>query len=336
MISKAKTSILPLVPGILLAAAVAVPSIIINSYYKPLSAVAVAIVIGLIVRNLVGMPPACQAGNQFAIKKILKFAIILLGVRLSFLDIVKIGGSSLIITICCIITSLVLTHYLTRLFGLPKRLGTLIGVGTCICGNSAIVATAPAINAEEEDVAFAVATITLFGILAILTFPVLGNLLSMTNTAFGTWAGTAINDTSGVVTAGYIFSDESGNVATVIKLIRNLFIAPVIVIISYMYSRQDNDATSTGKVDYKKTFPLFVFGFVLMAVLRTLDVFPDSVIFIINKTALYLIVLCIAAVGLGTHFSVMKKIGLKPFYVGLIVSLVMMITSYFLIKLLSY
>ena len=331
-----KKTLLQLLPGLLLAVIIAVPSIIANSFCKPLSAVAIAILMGLTVRNLLGLPSVCRPGNKFIVKRVLKFAIILLGVRLSFVDVVEIGGSSILIILCCIVTSLLLAQYLTHLLKLPKRLGTLIGVGTCICGNSAIVATAPAIDAEEEEVAFAVATISLFGVLAILLYPILGHVLSMTNSVFGTWAGTAINDTSQVVTAGYIFSDEAGNIATVVKLIRNLFIAPVIVLMSYLYARQKNKNTgSAKKISYKKTVPLFVFGFVLMAALRSFGVFPDPVVVVIKKTAGYLIVLSIAAVGLGTHFSAMRKIGLRPFYVGLAVSIFMASLSLGLIKLIG-
>jgi len=330
-----KGLIVSIIPGIFLAGAIAVPAIYLHSLYKPVSAVALAIVLALLVRNVCGMPVSCKAGNSFVVKKVLRFAIILLGVRLSFSDVVQIGGNSLLVIICCIIMAILLTQYLARLAGLPGRLGTLIGVGTCICGNSAIVATAPAIEAEEEEVAFAVATITLFGTVAVFIYPLLGKLLQMSDVFFGTWAGTAINDTSQVVTAGYIFGEEAGDIATVVKLTRNLFMAPVIVMIGFWYRRGQNGAEGSKKISYKKAFPLFVVGFVVMAILRTLGVFSTEAIAVLKTTANYLIVLSVAAVGLNTSFSAMRKTGLKPFYVGLGASVLMACSSWALIKILG-
>jgi len=323
-----------LLPGLLLAAAVAIPSVLLHSLCKPICSVAIAIALGLLVRNLTGLPAACQAGNKFVVKKVLRLAIILLGAKLSFLEVLKTGRSALLIVVCCIVISLLLVQCLARILKLPARLGTLLGVGTCICGNSAIVATAPAINAREEEVAFAVATITLFGTIAVFVYPLLGSLASMTQPVFGTWAGTAINDTSQVIAAGKIFGADALKIATVVKLTRNLFMAPVIVIMSFLYSRQKNSPAAGGKVNYIKTFPLFVLGFVAMAVLNTMGVFSASAANAIVKTSGYLIVISIAAVGLGTDLAAMKKVGLKPFYVGLAASIVMAGMSFGLIKLL--
>ena len=139
----------------------------------------------------------------------------------------QIGESALVIIVSGIILAILLVHYLSSKTGLPDRLGTLIGVGTSICGVSAIVATSPAIEATEEETSFAVATITLFGLLAVIVYPVIGYLLKMSDTSFGTWAGAAVNDTSQAVATGFIYSDAAGKVATVVKLTRNLFIALV-------------------------------------------------------------------------------------------------------------
>lgn len=333
--SEQKRSFLVFFPGILLALAVAVPSLWLNMLYPPISAVAIAIIIGLLTRNLFGMPKVCGAGNAFIVKRILRLAIILLGARLSFFEVLKAGGNALLIITCCLILALLLVQFITRLLRLPPRLGTLIGVGTAICGNSAIVATAPAIKAKDEEVAFAVSTITLFGVMAVFAYPLIGHWLKMTDTCFGTWAGTAINDTSQVVTAGFIFSDEAGNIATVVKLTRNLFMAPVIVLMSILYNRGNANTDGGHSIDYKKTFPLFVLGFVGMAVLRTLSVFPAEVIDALKTISDFLIVMSIAAVGLETSFAAMKKVGLKPFYVGFAASVIMGGVSFVLIKVLG-
>jgi len=336
---KKKIDILRFIPGILLVLAISIPAVYIHKLYKPASAVAIAIVAGVLIRNLFGLPQKGEAGITFAIKRILQLGIILQGVRLSFLEMMQIGESALVIIVSGIILAILLVHYLSNKTGLPDRLGTLIGVGTSICGVSAIVATSPAIEATEEETSFAVATITLFGLLAVIVYPIIGYLLKMSDTSFGTWAGAAVNDTSQAVATGFIYSDAAGKVATVVKLTRNLFIAPVIVILSYVYmlkkNRKDGTEGQKKKIDYKKTFPVFVLGFVGMAILRTLGVFPVEVIGIIKASANFLIVTAIAGVGMGTNFASMKRMGLKPFYAGLFASILMAVISFTLIKLLK-
>ncbi len=237
------------------------------------------------------------------------------------------------IVVICITLSLVIVQLLGRLLGVPSRLGTLIGVGSSICGNSAIVAAAPAIKAKDEETAFAVSTITLFGVMAVLIYPIIGNLLGMTDTTFGTWAGIAINDTSQVVTAGFIYSEPAGKVATIVKLTRNLFIAPVIVIMSIIYNSGQAKAGKPGKISLKKAFPLFVLLFVGMAVLRTLGLFSPEVIKLLKTTSSFLIVVAIAGVGLNTSFASMKKVGLKSLYLGLTASCIMGGVSFAIIEL---
>ena len=161
---------------------------------------------------------------------VLRFGIILLGLRLSLQDVVATGLKALILVSICITVALILAYYAGRLFKVPPRLAALIGVGTAICGNTAIVATAPVLDANEEEVSFAVATITLFGLLAVLIYPIIGHALGLSDRFFGLWAGTAVNDTSQVVAVGAIFSEAALNVATIVKLTRNTLMAPLIVL----------------------------------------------------------------------------------------------------------
>ena len=321
------------VPGLLLVAAVGAVALWLNRFYKPASAVAIALVIGLVTRNLLRVPVACRAGISLSVKRVLRLGIILLGAKLSFLEVVRTGGGALLIIVTCIVTAILLVHVLSRLLHLPSKLGTLIGVGSSICGNSAIVATAPVIDADDEEVSFAVATITLFGVLAVVVYPTIGHLLTLSETTFGTWAGTAVNDTSQVLAAGFIYGDDAGNVATVVKLTRNLFMAPVIVILGLLYHRRRDNPADTGRIDYRKTFPLFVLGFLAMAVLNTLGVFSPGVVRVLKHTSGFLIVTAIAGVGMSTSFASMKKLGLKPFYVGLAASIIMGGVSLVLISL---
>ena len=325
-----------LLPGLLLVCGIAVVADALHGLYEPLSAVAIAIVLGLLIGNLVRVPEACRPGITFAVKRVLRIGIVLLGIRLSFTEMLQTGSNAIVIVVICITTALLLVQLLGRLLRVPARLGTLIAVGSAICGNSAIVATAPAIEAEEEEVSFAVATISLFGLLAVIVYPVVGHLLGMTQSVFGIWAGTAINDTSQVVTAGFIFGEEAGKAATVVKLTRNLFMAPVIMLMCISYGSKARDAGGKCRcVQWKKAFPLFVLGFVGMAALRTLGVFNAETIRVVKGLSGFLIVTAIAGVGLNTNFGSMKKLGLKPFYVGLAASLIMGGVSYLLIRLMG-
>ena len=174
---------------------------------------------------------------KFALQHILRLGIILLGLRLSLQDVVTTGLTSLILIVACMAVALTLAYFAGRLLKIPPRLAALIGVGTAICGNTAIVAVAPVIEAKEEDVSFAVATITFFGTLAVVLYPIIGFFLGVNDRTFGLWAGTAVNDTSQVVAAGVAFSEAARDIATVVKLTRNTLMAPLIVVIGMVYAR---------------------------------------------------------------------------------------------------
>jgi uncharacterized integral membrane protein (TIGR00698 family) len=226
---------------------------------------------------------------------------------------------------------------LSLALGLSERLGTLIGVGTSICGVSAIVATAPAIEARDEETALAVGTITIFGLLALLVYPLVGSALGLSDRFFGTWAGTAVNDTSQVVATGLMYSQPAAEVATVVKLTRNLFMAPVILLLSALFRRRSaGDAgpdPRRGWKAWKSAAPLFVFGFLGMALLNSLGLFGPEARHWLRFLSLGCILLGIGGVGLGTDLSAVRRIGLKPLYAGLAASMVMAGVSFGLIAL---
>jgi uncharacterized integral membrane protein (TIGR00698 family) len=180
-------------------------------------------------------------------------------------------------------------------------------------------------------------TITVFGLLAVVIYPVLGRLWELSDTFFGTWAGTAVNDTSQVVATGLIFSQKAGEVATVVKLTRNLFMAPVIVGFSWFYARrrQAKEGANGGakRLKLRQAFPLFILGFVGMAILNSLGAFPPTLRQVIQAISQFLIVCALAGVGLETHVRAMKEIGLRPFYAGLSAAAFMAAVSFALISL---
>lgn len=338
----------PALPGLLLVLIVAILARFLQSLIpgptlnRAISEILIAVLIGLIIRNTLPLPANTQPGINFALHRILRLGIILLGLRLSLQDVAATGLSALVLVVVCILLALALAFGAGRLFKIPLRLATLIGVGTAICGNSAIVATAPIIDAKEDEVGFAVATITLFGLIAVIFYPIIGQAMLLTDRVFGMWSGTAVNDTSQVVATASAFSQAALNVATVVKLTRNTLMAPVIVIIGLLYQRL-GEHTKETKITLGKLVPWFVLGFLAMSLVRTLGVatgfFPQNVaqpgnltmaaaaLTWIDEASKFLILMALAGIGLGTNVASLRMIGLKPFVMGLCVAGVLAVFS---------
>ncbi|MCC7123993.1 MAG: putative sulfate exporter family transporter [Acidobacteria bacterium] len=315
---------------------------------SPISGVPVAIVLGLALRNLTPLPSALAPGLKLASTTILRLGIVLVGIRLSFFDVVRLGVAGLPVVIAAITTGLVFVTWFNRRLGLPSRLGTLIAAGTSICGVTAIVSTAPAIDADERDVAYAVANVVAFGLCGMIAYPYLAHALLSRSETIGLFLGTAVHDTSQVMGAALtykqLFADDVVlRTATVTKLTRNIFLAAVIPILTWMHARESGRTTSAnGHVSstpawrrWTRYVPGFVVGFLLMAVLRTAGdagvgnggfAFGiwDAPAWQALTTSLgdywasrLLLGTAMAAVGLNTSFSVFRGVGLKPFAVGL-------------------
>ena len=314
---------------------------------SPVSGVPVAIVLGLLLRNLLPLPNSLAPGLKYATTTILRTGIILVGIRLSLFDVLKLGVFGVPVVLGAIATGLLFVTWFNRRLGLPPRLGTLIAAGTSICGVTAIVSTAPAIEADEREVAYAVANVVAFGLIGMLLYPYLAHSLLNTSETIGLFLGTAVHDTSQVVGAALTYKQVYGDdvvlrVATVTKLTRNIFLAVVIPILTWMHIRSQKalGAGAIGGVVTPALVPGFVIGFVAMALVRTigdatlgstgaafgvlsgdawasltrdLGDFWASQIFL--GTAM-------AAVGLSTNFAVFKGVGLKPFAVGMAGALV--------------
>lgn len=307
--------------------------------------VLLAIVIGLLINNLLGTPVACRSGAKYAVERILRLAIILLGATLNFVTVIRVGVSALAIIVICIVLALLVASYLGRLARISPRLAILLSVGTAICGNSAIMATAPVIEAKEEEVSFAVATITFFGMLSVFFYPVIGHLLNLPQELFGAWAGVAVNDTSQVVATAFAFGPVAGDMATIIKLTRNSLMVVVILVMGIMYMRsarsEDQRTGLTSRIKLGKVFPLFVLGFLVMALLNTAGLFQlidatsslpiKSSAALLGDVAKFLIVVALAGVGLGTNLRQMLRMGLRPLYVGFGVSLVVAVVGLVLV-----
>jgi uncharacterized integral membrane protein (TIGR00698 family) len=307
---------------------------------SPISGVSVAILLGLIVRNTLHLPSALTPGLKFCVTTVLRLGIVLVGIRLSAFDVFRLGVAGLPVVLAAVATGLVFVTWFNRRLGLPPRLGTLVAAGTSICGVTAIVSTAPAIDADEREVAYAIANVVAFGLLGMLTYPYLAHALLERSETAGLFLGTAIHDTSQVVGAALTYrqmyaDDVVLQVATVTKLTRNLCLAGVIPLLTWMHLRSRQGATTHTRTNWMSLVPLFVLGFVAMALVRSIG---DATLQ--SQGAAYgvwdrmgwtrlievvgdfwgsrlLLGTAMAAVGLNTSFAVFKGVGGKPFAVGL-------------------
>jgi uncharacterized integral membrane protein (TIGR00698 family) len=315
---------------------------------SPLSGVPVAIVLGLLLRNTLPLPASLNPGLKFATTTILRAGIVLVGIRLSVFDVLKLGIAGLPVVLAAITTGLVFVTWFNRKLGLPPRLGTLIAAGTSICGVTAIVSTAPAIDADEREVAYAVANVVAFGLFGMLVYPYLAHALLGSSETIGLFLGTAVHDTSQVVGAALTYKqvyddDVVLRVATVTKLTRNIFLAAVIPILTWMHIKSQSKIGSGGiggTVSLSSLVPGFVIGFLLMAAVRSIgdwSLGSGGAAFGVLSAAQWasitkqlgdywasqiLLGTAMAAVGLNTNFAVFKGVGLKPFAVGMAGALV--------------
>ena len=308
--------------GVLLCFVIALIATYLGKQFSIIGGAVFGIVISIAINNIVGKPKSVLSGVTFTSKKILQWAIIVLGGGLSLSEVWKTGLSSFSVMLFTLSAAFLAAYGFGKLMGIPSNLKALIGVGTAICGGSAIAAVSPIIDADEMEIAYSISTIFLFNIIAVLIFPPLGHLLGLSDAAFGLWAGTAINDTSSVVAAGYAFSSAAGTYATIVKLTRTTMIIPISLIFSILVSIQKKkEAKDNGKVNYslKKIFPWFILWFLAASLLNTLGLFNVTAVKYINTLGKFMIVMALSAVGLSADFRKMLKTGVKPMILGLIV-----------------
>ena len=287
---------------------------------------AVALALGLAVGAATSVRAAVLPGATLAARYALRLGITLLGARLTLGQLLSTGAGSVVAIVIVVVTALVLGTWLARRLGLMPPLSALITVGMAICGNSAILALSPIIGAKHRDTAYAVSTITIFGLIGVLLLPVLGRVLGLDDTVFGTWAGLAVNDTAQVVATGYAYSPDAGDVATVVKLTRNLAILPVLLGATWLVARSaapDPDAARTSRLAMVgRAVPWFVVGFIAVAALRSaglLDVpLPTggTLADLCSTLASLLILVALAGVGMATDLRSLTGIGGRPFLLG--------------------
>ena len=312
--------------GILLCLIIAIPCWFLGLQFPIVGGPVFAILAGMLITLCIKDKSGFQDGITFVSKKVLQYAVILLGFGMNLSVILETGKQSLPIILATISTSLVIAWVLHKVMHIPGKISTLIGVGSSICGGSAIAATAPVIDADDDEVAQAISVIFFFNMLAAIFFPMLGSVLEFSTTngeAFGIFAGTAINDTSSVTAAAstwdsmYNLGSATLDKAVTVKLTRTLAIIPITLVLAFIRTRKEK--TDAKKVEFKKIFPFFILYFILASIITTITVHAGVPVTFFNpiKTlSKFLIVLAMSAIGLNTNIVKLIKTGGKPVLIG--------------------
>ena len=319
-------------PGIVAALAIAVLSKWLESLIPVhlIGASVIALFIGMFINHF-WHPDYLKSGLAFTSKKILKFAIILLGLSLSIDTVFEVGKLSLCVMVFTLFTCFGVGHFVGKALKLNWKTSNLISAGTGICGGSAIAALAPVIDADDMDIAYGMSATFLFDIAMILLFPIMGRWLNLSDMAYGLWAGTAVNDTSSVVAAGFAYSEAAGDFATMVKLTRTLSIIPVVLIFAVINTnikkKQLGNVGAKTKVKITKLFPWFILGFLALAVLNSVGIVPVVISDGAKDISKFLMVSALAAIGLNTDFKKMAKSGVRPMLHGFIISALVVIVA---------
>lgn len=311
------------IPGIIVCLVIAVPAWFLGRKLPLIGGPVFAILFGMVIALIKRPSAEIEIGVKYTSKALLQISIILLGFEMNLYNVIEVGQQSLVVMLFTLTSAFLTAYFVGKLMKLESKTTTLIGVGTCICGGSAIAATAPVIQAEDDEVAQAISTIFLFNIAAVFLFPALGHLLGLSDMGFGMWAGTAINDTSSVVAAGASWSAAAGNnlalsLATIVKLTRTLMIVPITFVLAVYTSSKAKKAAEPGSnFNIMKIFPWFVIGFILAAIINTFVPMPKGLSPNLVMIGKFMIVMAMAAIGLNTDLKKLITNGMKPIGLGL-------------------
>lgn len=281
----------------------------------------IALFIGMVINRFFKPNAVTSPGIRFTSKKVLKLAIILLGASLNIMTVLKVGRFSLTVMLFTLATCFGVGYFIGKALGLNWKMSNLISAGTGICGGSAIAAIAPVIDATDVDVAYGMSATFLFDMAMIVLFPILGRWLGLSDAAYGLWAGTAVNDTSSVVAAGYAFSEQAGDFATMVKLTRTLAIIPITLVLALWRTHKAKTEQSRGGEAFslKRAFPMFILYFVLASIITTVCTtvgVPAGVFTPLKTLSKFFIVMAMAAIGMNTNIVKLVKTGGKPIFMG--------------------
>lgn len=327
--------LLAVVPGLLMASTVAASAYWLREWpgMKAFSPLILAILIGTAFHNLVGTPAIAKPGVAFSMRRLLRFGIILLGFQLTVGQIVEVGQRGFLIIATTLATTFVFTTWMGRFLGVERKLAQLIAAGTSICGASAVIATNTVTNGDDEDVAYAVACVTIFGSVAMFAYPLLPALLHLDPHAFGLWSGASIHEIAQVVAAAFQYGKTAGEFGTIAKLSRVMLLAPVVIVLGWMAARHTVSRNPASAATSRPPLPWFVLGFIAVAGLNSLINIPAADRAWIAAVTTFLLSVALAAMGLETDIRKLAARGIRPALLGALAFLFIASFSLALIKL---
>jgi len=321
--------------GIILTIILALTAKALSSYIPMhlISGSVLALMLGMLLNPIIREISILNSGINFVSKKILKAGIVLMGLTLSFSQVLSVGGYSLIVMTFTLLTAFGGGYLFGRLFNMNWKLSSLISAGTGVCGGSAIAAVAPTIEADNSHIAYAISATFIFDVLMVILFPLAGRYFGMSDLGFGLWAGTAVNDTSSVVAAGYAFSDAAGAFAVIVKLTRTLSIIPIVMIFSVINARENKKLGLSSnkqeeKVEIKNIFPYFILLFLVMVAVKSTGLISAELSSNIASISKFMMIMALGAIGLTTNFSEVSDSGIKPLLHGFIISSLVVVVSF--------
>lgn len=303
-----------LVPGLAIAVVVALVATLFGAAVPIVGGPVFAIAIGVALASTGRLPATILPGVRLASKTLLQWSIVLLGANLSVAELASGGARSLPVMLGTFAVVMTLAFVIGKVLGLDRDVRRLLGVGTAICGGSAIAAISGVIEADEADVAYALGSVFLFNVIAVIVFPVLGHAMHLSQQAFGLWAGTAVNDTSSVVATAFSYGTAAGNAGVIVKLTRTLLIVPVVLF--YAAKRMRYLRAEGRSVNLRAAVPWFVLWFLLLAVVNSLGWIPAAAHVPLGHAALFAIVVALAGVGLSSDVRKMVSAGARPLLLG--------------------
>jgi uncharacterized integral membrane protein (TIGR00698 family) len=328
-------TIMATLPGLLLASAVAVSAYAIRQLpvMATFSPLILAIVIGIAFHNFVGTPSSAKLGVAFSMRRLLRIAIILLGLQLTITQVIEVGGRGIGIIAATLVATFAFTVWMGGLLGVDRKLAQLIAAGTSICGASAVIATNTVTNASDEDVAYAVACVTVFGSVAMFTYPLLPGLLHLDSHAFGLWSGASIHEIAQVVAAAFQDGQKSGEFGTIAKLSRVMLLAPVVITLGLMARGGNKSDPASSVTSARPPMPWFVLGFVALVGINSLIAIPAEAKMWIVAVTTFLLSVALAAMGLETDIRKLLAKGIRPALLGALAFVFIASFSLLLIKL---
>ena len=318
-------------PGLFLAFGIAVVAYVINAILPSalLGATLIALLLGMLLNPIVMRTDNYDSGMKWTSKYVLRAGIILAGITLSFSQVIEAGKYALVLMVFTLATAFGVGYLCKKVFKINWKLASLLSISTAICGGTAVATLGPTIHAKNRDIAYAISATFLFDMITVIAFPWIGQWLGLSDTSYGLWIGTAVNDTSSVVAAGYAFSDAAGVLATIVKLTRTLFIVPLVLIFSWIYAKKETPSQSAEKVNIKNIFPWFILGFLIVVGIRSTGLLPETTVDIVAFLSKFFLSMALAAIGLKTSFKEIAGVGIKPMVAGVVIDVSVVFVSLF-------